>query len=133
MTWFVIFLALFVFRAFGLCAVVLCRSFFPCGENQVYFDGFQIRIGANIRNLLTSDELASVLQHENGHRVHWHVWKNFVRALFFFPHTQARRLFQERQADRCVTNKRVFVSALKKLGVASEIDYRRVKDMYEHG
>lgn len=128
MTWFVIFLALFAFRAFGLCAVVLYGSFSPCKENQVYFDGFQIRIGAGVRNLLTSDELVSVLQHENGHRVHWHVWKNFVRALFFFPHTQARRLFQEQQADRCVTNKRTFVSALKKLGVISEIDRQRLKD-----
>ncbi len=135
MSWFDVFFMLFLFRALGLCSVVLYKSFTSCEEKQVYFDGFQIKVGVKVKGLLTAEEFAAVLQHETGHRYYLHFWKNLIRALFFLPHTKTRRLFQEKQADSCVTDKLAFASALEKLGAVSEIDCQRLTDLkahYEH-
>lgn len=116
---------LIILRLTGLFLLTLFGSFIKCGDTQIYFNGFRIRIGKKVRSILSDAEFQAVLQHENGHKVHFHVWKNFIRRFLFLSYSASLHEFQERQADSNVSDKKAFARAILKLGITSELDRSR--------
>jgi hypothetical protein len=79
------------------------------------FNGFRIHIPPHWLKELSADEIIAVVMHEQGHKVHLHVWSNLVRRFFFLPHTYTRRAKQELQADDYVTDPIALARALRKM------------------
>ena len=67
--------------------------------SQATCNGFTIIVPQAVRTALTEKELAAVLAHEQGHRAHWHVWKNFARVCVFRFPTMRTLTRYELQAD----------------------------------
>lgn len=78
------------------------------------FDGFRIKVPAWLRMALTERELAAFRQHEEGHRAHRHVWKNFARVCFFVGLTPEDRRRQEFEADDYCEDPAALASGIRK-------------------
>lgn len=99
--------------AFNFIAMVLGDRLL--NTEHAHFNGFRVRIPAGVRAKLTEQELAAVVEHELGHRAHWHPWKNLLRLCFFRLLTDRQRVEQELQADDYVQDPAALARALRKL------------------
>ena len=76
-----------------LVAMALIRHSVPT------FTGFRIDIPHWCHVALQPEQLGAVIAHEEGHRHHRHVWKNFARFCLFLPIPPLLREQQELEAD----------------------------------
>lgn len=109
-----IFWALWIVCNFCLLALSawLATPDHPC------FNGFAVKIPVWLPQVLTEEEVAAIVAHEDGHRELWHVWENFGQKCYFSKVTPQRLLEQELEADdfACDTGHgRALASALGKL------------------
>jgi hypothetical protein len=83
---------LFHFAMIGAVSFIVTPDA-PC------YTGLRIIIPGWLVELLSPLELRAVMAHEEGHRYHLHVWRNFARRCVFLPVSRARIGDQEREAD----------------------------------
>lgn len=83
--------------AFNLSLMLFAS--FVVSPNQPCFTGFAIVIPAWVVGALNASELEAITAHEQGHKAHWHPWKNFAAVCLFTPTSPATRLRQEHEAD----------------------------------
>lgn len=76
-----------------LFLMVTWNSKTPC------YNGFKIILPAEFMEKLSHDEQIAVYLHEDGHKQHFHVWKNYLRACFLLSMKEKTRQIQEIQAD----------------------------------
>lgn len=83
------------------------------------FTGFRIVIPDDYKEKLTVAEYCAIHAHEQGHRHHRHVWKNFALVCLFMRPSKEARWRQELEADDYSayhTDPWALASALRKLG-----------------
>lgn len=118
----------FAWAASNLALMAFARPDFPC------YNGFRIYVPARYLDTLTIVEYLAIYAHEDGHRHHRHVWKNFARVCFFIPSNRRRRLLQEFEADdyaAAQVSGLALASALRKLST-SPADLGRAARLESH-
>ena len=96
------------------------------------YNGFTIYIPPPVFAILTEKELLAVTMHEEGHRLHGHVWKNYLGAVFFIPASINTRMRQELEADDYADFAGLglpLASALIKMGAAHPFDLYRIRSL----
>ena len=91
----------------GLAGIFLVRALWGLAlmllgglhADTATFNGFWITIPRGVRSSLSERELEAVRLHEEGHRFHGHVWRNYWRWLVLDPVDAKVRQKQEMEAD----------------------------------
>jgi len=93
------------------------------------FTGFRIHMPRHVRIILPHDEYVAIYAHECGHQALKHVWKNYLRAIFFIPTPLSTRQQQEIEADDWATtivHPEDLANGLVKLGAVTEFEQFRI-------
>ncbi len=111
----IVLVVLSLWALWALCNFLLMAGFAAFHEPiSAQFDGFRVRLPAWLRTALTQRELDAFREHEEGHRAHWHTWKNYARVCLFLGLTPTERRRQEYEADDHCSDPAALASGIRK-------------------